>query len=71
MKGEQIFANQLGSILFDIVFHQHTRSRKTKNGYSIRCKKGLWSVTAQTKSQAEREAMRYFTQYFEDGEYDN
>ena len=71
MKGGPITIKELNMVLFDIVFHQHTRSRKTKNGYSIRCKKGLWSVTAPTKSQAEREAMRYFTQYFEDGEYDN
>ena len=70
MKGGPITIKELNMVLFDIVFHQYTRGRKCKYGYSIRCKKGLWAVTAPTKSQAEREAMRYFTQYFEDGEYD-
>lgn len=36
---------------------------------SIKCKKGLWSVDAPTLDGAEREAKRYFQQYYHDGEY--
>ena len=59
------------SLLFDLKFRDHTRRRKCKTGYSITCKKGMWKVFAPTEEEAEREARRYYLQYFEDGEYDD
>ena len=53
----------------DAVYRKWTVHRKTKYGYSIRCKKGLWRVTAPTKEISEREAKHYFALYFCDGEY--
>lgn len=38
--------------------------------YSIRCKKGLWRVDFADVETAEKEAIRYWIQYAEDGEYD-
>lgn len=38
--------------------------------HSIRCKKGLWRVDCSDLETAEKEAMRYWIQYAEDGEYD-
>ena len=46
-----------------------TSTRKTKNGYTVKCKKGLWRVDAPSKRKAEQEARHYFAQYFTDGEY--
>jgi hypothetical protein len=51
------------------LFKKYTRRRKTKDGYSISCRRGLWGVHAPTKEQAETEAMRYFIAYFGVGEY--
>ena len=51
-------------------YHENTDTYKTKNGYSIRCKKGLWAVEAPTEDKASIEAMHYFRQYYADGEYD-
>lgn len=42
---------------------------RTCGGRSIRCCLGLWGVSAGDKATAEREALHYWTQYFEDGEY--
>ena len=55
----------------DIVeqFEKWTIAKKTKHGYSIRCKKGLWGIDAPTEEEAEREAMHYFMLYLADGEY--
>lgn len=50
-------------------FKKYTTTRKTKDGYSITCKKGLWKVHAPTKEQAECEAERYLLAYLSDGEY--
>jgi hypothetical protein len=35
----------------------------------IHCKRGLWSVSGRNRKQVEREAARYWQQYFADGEY--
>lgn len=43
---------------------------RTARGRSIRCRKGLWAVATRDAATTEREARRYWTQYFEDGEYD-
>lgn len=51
-------------------FKQNTRSKTIGGRHYIRCRKGLWVVSAPTKEEAEREAMHYFVQYLEDGEYD-
>ena len=51
-------------------FQDNTIFRKTKNGYSVRCKKGLWAVDGNNKEVVEKEAMHYFIQYYMDGEYD-
>jgi hypothetical protein len=50
-------------------YKKWTVSKKTKTGYMIKCKEGLWRVDAPTKELAEREAMHYFWQYYHDGEY--
>jgi hypothetical protein len=42
---------------------------KTCGGRSIRCRLGMWLVSARDKATAEREAMHYWQQYFADGEY--
>jgi hypothetical protein len=52
------------------LFEQATIRKELKNGrYSIKCVKGLWAVDAPNKSEATREALHYFSQYLEDGEY--
>lgn len=42
---------------------------KTCGGRSIRCCLGLWAVSAPDAENAEREAWRYWQQYYADGEY--
>lgn len=39
--------------------------------YKIVCKKGLWIVDGTDLEFVRREAMRYFIQYWSDGEYDD
>lgn len=52
------------------LFEKWTERRRLNDGrYRIKCKKGNWSVEAPNKSQATQEAMHYFIQYFQDGEY--
>ena len=53
----------------DESYKKWTVCKKTNQGYSIECKKGLWGVYAPTKQEAEREAKHYFVRYFLDGEY--
>jgi len=50
-------------------FNRCINRNKTKNGYEIECKFGLWGVMAPTKKEAEKEAKYYFSQYKLDGEY--
>lgn len=54
----------------EALFKANTVRKKSKSGYSIRCIKGNWGVTAPTEVDAEREARHYFGQYLEDGEYE-
>jgi hypothetical protein len=54
---------------YEKLFRKHTSQRKTKHGFCVKCRKGLWRVDAPTKSKAIAEAMRYFAQYYADGEY--
>ena len=42
---------------------------KTRRGRAIRCRLGLWGVSAGDKATAEREARHYWKQYYADGEY--
>lgn len=52
------------------VFEQWTSIKQLENGHwEISCNKGLWAVSASSKSQATLEAMNYFIQYLGDGEY--
>ena len=37
--------------------------------WDIGCKLGLWGVTGEDKDQVQDEALHYFRQYKEDGEY--
>ena len=55
---------------YEKLFRMNTIKRKTKTGYCVKCKKGLWSVDGPGKRKAIEEARRYFAQYFADGEYD-
>jgi len=53
-------------------FNKCTTKRTRKNGNtSINCKLGLWGVSAPNEDQAQAiiEALRYWHQYKEDGEY--
>lgn len=51
-------------------FHKCTSRRVLKDGtLRIRCKLGLWAVEGKDHAQVQREAMRYWIQYYEDGEY--
>jgi hypothetical protein len=51
-------------------FHRCTRSRRLKDGtLRIKCRLGLWAVEGKDYAQVQREAMHYWIQYFEDGEY--
>jgi hypothetical protein len=55
--------------MIDDVYKKWTVITKTRTGYSVQCKKGLWSVDAPSLEKAEHEARHYFIQYFSDGEY--
>lgn len=51
-------------------FDKCVTKRKRKNGKtSINCKLGLWGVEASNKDAAICEALHYWLQYKEDGEY--
>lgn len=45
-------------------------TKQSRDGLTIKCRRGLWSVTAPTREGALTEAHRYFALYFLDGEYD-
>lgn len=52
-------------------FVKNIKTSTDKNGvHTISCRKGLWSVSCANHEDARREALHYFAQYFEDGEYD-
>ena len=50
-------------------FNKNSIRERCKDYYVISCVKGLWSVTAPTEREAEKEAFSYFVQYYSDGEY--
>ena len=54
---------------YEKLFCKFTSQRKTKDGFCVKCKKGLWRVDAPSKRKALTEARRYFAQYYADGEY--
>jgi hypothetical protein len=54
---------------FEAAYKKWTILRRGKNGYIVRCKKGLWGVEAPTQEEAERKSRHYFALYFGDGEY--
>ena len=45
-------------------------TKRSRDGRTIKCRLGLWSVMAPTREDALREAQRYFILYYLDGEYD-
>ena len=52
------------------LFRKWVEIKKKNNGYYVaKCKKGNWEVTAPDEIRATQEAMRYFVQYAQDGEY--
>jgi len=54
----------------DHQFEQCIERKLMKDGsMEIHCKQGLWSVSGADHYFVEREARRYWIQYFEDGEY--
>ena len=52
------------------LFEKNTTKTEADGRVMIRCNKGLWSVDAPSEYEAMREAVRYYIQYAEDGEYD-
>jgi len=53
-----------------IAFSENTEKKITKSGrVEMHCKKGLWGVDAPTEDEAEKEALHYFMQYYNEGEY--
>jgi len=52
-------------------FLENTEQSSDGDWVTVRCKKGLWSVTAPDRDTALIEARHYFWQYFADGEYDD
>lgn len=50
-------------------FNENTKTRKVRDGYSCKCKLGLWAVIAPTRKQALMEGNYYFAQYYGDSEY--
>lgn len=57
------------AVSFNEAFHKFTNKKKTKYGHEIECVLGLWGVYAPTEEKALREAVMYFEQYYNDGEY--
>jgi len=53
-------------------FHDCTGSKLFPDGsLEIHCKLGLWSASGQDREFVEKEARRYWAQYYADGEYDD
>ena len=55
----------------DAAFKQNTTMKRGATRTIIKCKKGLFSVSAPSYKQAMKEARHYFRQYYIDGEYNN
>ena len=63
--------NRIGKSVM-MKFYDHTTHTDEGDGfYSIKCKKGLWSVHGGDKQRVSAEAYNYFRQYYFDGEYEN
>lgn len=54
----------------DELFEKNVKRTSGKNWYEIKCKFGLWGVTSPEQSFTEKEAKRYFSLYYADGEYE-
>lgn len=50
-------------------FDKNVRILKQKKGWIAECKKGLFAVKGNSESHVRKEAMHYFVQYYNDGEY--
>ena len=54
------------------LFDACTEVKLMKDGTTeIHCKCGLWSVSGHEPLTVQREAVHYFTQYYQDGEYEH
>ena len=63
-------SDDLGIATNPSLFEKWVELKTKENGrYEAKCKKGNWSVDAPSKNQATQEAMHYFMQYAQDGEY--
>lgn len=55
----------------DIGVFERCVNRTVSGGqFQIKCKLGLWGVTAPSFESADNEARHYWIQYYSDGEYD-
>ena len=54
---------------FDSLFLKNTRRTIRDGVLTIKCRKGLWSVSGREEALVEAEARRYFWLYWGDGEY--
>ena len=52
-----------------ISFSRNTK--RSRDGCTITCRRGLWFVKAPTPEEAIKEAQRYFLLYWLDGEYED
>lgn len=51
------------------LFENHVVGKKRKRCYEIKCRLNLWGVVGPDEQSAEQEALRYFIQYYNSGEY--
>ena len=66
------FISATAAILYrmDIAMLDKYSTYRAKHGrHEISCKLGLWSVDCPDQETAINEALHYFNQYYEDGEY--
>lgn len=50
-------------------FEKWTKHAIKDGSHEVYCTKGLWAAYASSYEKARAEAMHYFLQYYEDGEY--
>ena len=70
MDSESPLLQKLTRELIGRRFIDNTHLTKCGKRWSIDCKRTLWGVSGPNLSQVLDEALRYFEQYDEDGEYD-
>ena len=62
-----------GDVMYEQMLHVFEDNSEISRGsdglYTIKCKKGLWAVSARDPIACTKEALNYFRQYWMDGEY--